>query len=129
MIRTICIMCLLGPLAAAQDEGQTNIPPGTTYLTTAKGVKAIDRRPAPAVQAPRKAANTTALPAPLEDTFDLHSSTSATKVIYLDFDGHDGFEGNYTAFNFEGTAGVFSDAEAHEDPASVAIGSRRFPPL
>lgn len=111
MIRTICLMCLLGPLAAAQDEGQTNIPPGTTYLTTAKGVKAIDRRPAPAVQAPRKAANTTALPAPLEDTFDLHSSTSATKVIYLDFDGHDGFEGNYTAFNFEGTAGVFSDAE------------------
>ncbi len=28
------------------------------------------------------------LPAPLEDTFTLHSNPTATKVIYLDFDGH-----------------------------------------
>lgn len=62
MKRTICIMCLLGPLAAAQDEGKTMVPPGTTYLTNAKGVKAIDRRSAPAVRAPRKAANTTGPP-------------------------------------------------------------------
>jgi serralysin len=50
----------------------------------------------------------------LEDTFSLHSNPSATKVIYLDFDGHYGLEPGadyYEPFNIEGSSSTFSDAE------------------
>ena len=55
------------------------------------------------------------LPAPLEDTFKLHSNPAATKVIYLDFDGHtimwEGKEFYYEAWNMEGPDTTFSDTE------------------
>ena len=55
------------------------------------------------------------LPAPLEDTFKLHSNPDATKVIYLDFDGHMimwlGQEFYYDPWNLEGSDTTFSDTE------------------
>jgi hypothetical protein len=47
---------------------------------------------------------------PFEDTFTLHSRPGATKVIYLDFDGHDGEE-YYPPWNREGSDTTFSDDE------------------
>ena len=61
-----------------------------------------------------------AAPFPLGDTFALHSRPGATKVIYLDFDGHStiGTDWNFAygsvetpAYNFEGGAGTFSPNE------------------
>jgi hypothetical protein len=55
------------------------------------------------------------LPAPLEDTFKLHSNPDATKVIYLDFDGHmimwEGEEFYYEPWNMEGPNTTFSETE------------------
>jgi hypothetical protein len=55
------------------------------------------------------------LPAPLEDTFKLHSNPGATKVIYLDFDGHTimwrGEEFYYDAWNRDGSPSTFSEDE------------------
>jgi len=55
------------------------------------------------------------LPAALEDTFTLHSNPDATKVIYLDFDGHtimwQGAEFYYVPWNLEGSDDTFSDTE------------------
>ena len=50
-------------------------------------------------------------PFPLEQTFFLHSDPGATKRIYLDFNGHIGYEGTYAPFNFEGSGATFSNAE------------------
>jgi len=55
-----------------------------------------------------------AAPYPLSETFLLESVPGATKTIYMDFDGHDGFEGNYTAYSIDGDYGSFSDAEKTE---------------
>ena len=46
-------------------------------------------------------ANTPAMPAqaPLADTFKLHSLASATKRIYLDFDGHVTDDPSWTRYN------------------------------
>ena len=52
-----------------------------------------------------------AAPYPLSETFNLHSHPGATKTIYMDFDGHNGFEGNYTPYDFEGGLGTFTDNE------------------
>ncbi len=49
-------------------------------------------------------------PAPLEETFLLHSNPGASKVIHIDFDGH----GGDPAYDFDGNPGSFSDAELAE---------------
>ena len=77
----------------------------------AEAIKAIDRFPARLDAPPALDLRRTSLPAPLAETFDLHSCPGATKVIYLDFNGHSGFEGDYAPFNFEGTPDTFSEAE------------------
>jgi serralysin len=51
------------------------------------------------------------------DTFELHSNPGASKVIYMDFDGHIAPEWDnyvYDAYNFEGNDNSFSDAEQRE---------------
>ncbi len=51
------------------------------------------------------------------DTFELHSNPGASKVIYMDFDGHIAPEWNdfvYDGYNFEGTGATFSDNEKRE---------------
>jgi hypothetical protein len=62
-------------------------------------------------------------PFPLDQTFQLHSLDGASKVIYLDFDGHvtsgtiwnSNFNGEEdivsVPYNFEGSTGSFSDGE------------------
>ncbi len=57
-------------------------------------------------------------PFDLNDTFLLHSNPTATKTLYLDFDGHTtttgwngGVDFTTPAYNFEGGTGVFTDAE------------------
>jgi len=85
--------------------------------TASPGVKAIDYFPIPPESASLQAvlkAEAAPLPAPLSETFGLHSNPGATKVIYLDFNGHDGVEPGakyYKPFNFEGSDDTFSDAE------------------
>src|SRR5439155_111553 len=54
---------------------------------------------------------------PYEQTFRLHSRPGATKVIYLDFDGHDGSATAWGSkaiarpFDFDGDPSTFSNAE------------------
>ena len=81
-----------------------------------RGTKIIDHRPMPdpggqglLSRAARSASDPP--PAPLEDTFFLHSRPGATKVIYLDFDGHSYAGFSYPAWNFEGSDSTFSDTE------------------
>jgi hypothetical protein len=81
-----------------------------------RGIKIIDHRPMPdpggqglLSKAARSASDPP--PAPLEDTFSLHSRPGATKVIYLDFDGHSYVGGSYAAWNFKGSDSTFSDTE------------------
>lgn len=73
-----------------------------------------DRSPTPSGAVPLGGAKTT-LPAPLEETFRLHSNPTATKVIYLDFDGHwiiwRGDDWYYVPFNIEGSDETFSETE------------------
>ncbi len=69
----------------------------------------------PPLDPQRLAAETSAtvieeVPAPLEDTFLLHSYPGASKVIHLDFDGHAGDP----AYDFDGNTGSFSDDELRE---------------
>ena len=124
--RTAAFLALLAwavALAAAQDADHSAIPLGSTRVVTPRGIKIIDRRTAPAPsgdaiprvqgQDPVPADGPFPAPAPLGDTFLLHSRSTATKVIFLDFDGHVGLEpgGTYPPFNFEGDAATFSDAE------------------
>ncbi|MBW2691225.1 MAG: hypothetical protein JRE57_01145, partial [Deltaproteobacteria bacterium] len=51
----------------------------------------------------------TALVAPLEDTFLLHSNLGATQVLYIDWDGHK--KGGYRPWDMDGDPDTFSDAE------------------
>jgi hypothetical protein len=108
-------LCLLGSIAEAYDSETLTLP--STYLTTDKGVLATDYFPIPSESASRAAAlkaGTAPLLAPLADTFKLHSNPGATKVIYLDFNGHDGMEPGadyYEPFNIEGSGTTFSNAE------------------
>jgi hypothetical protein len=79
-------------------------------------VKIIDHRPRPIpvdqdTFGPEAAAALDLPPAPLEDTFTLHSSPSSTKVIYLDFDGHTAGSFVYPPWNYEGPDTTFSDTE------------------
>jgi hypothetical protein len=86
-------------------------------VITDKGIKIIDHFPLPEsnLSDDTPLRSTAAAPetpiVPLSETFKLHSQPGATKVIYLDFDGHDGFDGTYSPFNFEGSEDTFSDAE------------------
>ena len=54
-------------------------------------------------------------PFPLEDTLTLHSNPGATKIVYLDFDGHSVPWGGsmyvYPAWNWEGSPETLSDDE------------------
>jgi hypothetical protein len=83
----------------------------TTQARAAEPVKAVDRFPSHLDSPPALDLGSAALIAPRSETFALHSCPGATKVIYLDFDGHLGFEGDYAPFNFEGAPDTFSDAE------------------
>ncbi len=77
--------------------------------------------PPPDPPAAFAAAPDAAPPAPLEDTFLLHSSPTATKSIYLDFDGHTttrtywnrsfGSSFDTPAFDTDGSVATFSPAE------------------
>ncbi len=86
-------------------------------VVTDRGIKIIDHFPLPESHPDHRinkyaAVSITDDPiVPLDETFKLHSRPGATKVIYLDFDGHEGFDGSYVPFNFEGSEDDFSDAE------------------
>ncbi|NQY37865.1 MAG: DNRLRE domain-containing protein [Alteromonadaceae bacterium] len=88
-------------------------------IITPNGIKIIDHFPTtvskPTYQQ-RSAISTANLgewehPVPLNETFTLHSRPNATKTIYIDFDGHNGKEGNYTPYDIDGDDSTFSDAE------------------
>ena len=118
---------LLVPLSGfAQGFSETVIGP--------RGTKIIDHRPMPdpGEQALRSKATKSASdppPAPLEDTFFLHSRPGATKVIYLDFDGHTYSGGSYPAWNFEGSDSTFSDTELTVIQLSWRSISEEFRPF
>jgi hypothetical protein len=104
-------------LTALPTNGMETLPSGSYKVKTDRGTKFIDYRPVPSQTAlvpqvgPAGAPQPKRLPAPLTNTFKLHSWPSATKVIYLDFDGHVGYEGNYKPFNFENPDSTFSTNE------------------
>jgi|GEM_PF-3569445 len=96
----------------AQELTEENFRPNRT--------KVIDRFPLPAEPPVRTLKPDTDykvedLPAPLAETFTLHSKPDASKIIYLDFNGHqltyDGFDFYYPPWNMEGSATTFSDTE------------------
>ncbi len=84
-----------------------------------RGLKIIDDHPLPKRQrnkttSPLQRAvgeQSVRLAAPLDQTFKLHSRPSATKVIYLDFDGHNGIENNYAGLDLDGSPTSFSSSE------------------
>jgi len=101
-----------GTSDAKTITGSNFVKPAKMTKSNNEGVKVIDHFPIPDEKLCRGSnSQDEEPPAPLEDTFYLHSNPSATKVIYLDFDGHDGIEGNYKPFNFEGSDNDFSDNE------------------
>lgn len=102
---------LLTNEALAQDLHAARQAQGYTLVT--------DQFPAPTAvernRAMTRRGTSTTLPAPLEETFRLHSLPGATKTIYLDFDGHTatwmGEDFVYDAWNMDGTDESFSDTE------------------
>ena len=68
-------------------------------------------------------------PFPLNQTFLLESVPGASKTIYMDFNGHNGFEGNYTAYSIDGNYGSFSDAEKTEIQLAWLSVVEDFPSL
>ena len=68
-------------------------------------------------------------PAPLEDTFFLHSNPGASKVIYLDFDGHIGIGEHYDPYDFEMGPSIFSDPELTEIQLTWQSVSEDFLPF
>ena len=97
-------------VSAAEGYSETIITP--------RGIKIIDHFPSTdsvTINQQRLASVNSMIPwtppVPLEATFTLHSRPGASKTIYLDFDGHIGFEGAYTPYNLDGDDRSFSDAE------------------
>jgi len=113
-------------------------------VVTSKGVKAVDTRSrrvvpiqenagtlaeTPIVAAAEEVAEA-ALPAPLADTFKLHSRPNATKRIYLDFDGHVGAEGDvYAPYTIDPDTTSFSDVERTEIQKIWAAVAEMFAPF
>ena len=64
-------------------------------------------------------------PLPLEDTFLLHSNPGASKVIYMDFDGHV----DDPAYSIDGNDSSFSDAELAEIQRAWEQASEDFLPF
>ena len=125
-------LCLSLPVLAAPVAAVTR--PATDPTRDRAVAQAVDRaaagpgRPVPEVEVfpdasaplpPRPAARATA---PLSQTFLLHSRPSASRTVYLDFDGYDlpsgsawvGDEfpaGHYDGWSIDGDHTAFSDAE------------------
>ena len=99
--------------------------------------KTVCERPAPPSWGARgamatgtfKARAAAAPPVPLEETFALHSRPGANHLVYLDFDGHLGFEGDYPAYDFEDGPDVFSEAERIEIQLAWASMAEDFAPF
>lgn len=68
-----------------------------------------------------------ALVAPLEDTFSLHSNPGATQILYIDWDGHN--PGGYKAWSMDGNRNNFSDAEREVIQATWFSVSEDFLPF
>jgi hypothetical protein len=100
---------LLSLPSFAQDLGEAGLRDGRVRVT--------DHFPLPPDRdvVPALPVAPPGLPAPLEDTFQLHSNPGASKVIYLDFDGHSIIWREqvfvYDAWNREGDDKTFSDLE------------------
>jgi hypothetical protein len=109
------IGCLLFAFLAPLDGTVTQANMSEEPVSGAGGGELrTDHWPVPPVEATPEAtlkAAEAALPAPLEDTFRLHSCPGSTKVIYLDFDGFIGTYGTYTPWDLDGSPSTFSGTE------------------
>jgi len=112
--------CHVGDALAFEVLNKSSKNGSTSSRTvSAKGAKVIDdpfmpKRKTMAqleTRAAKYKENSTEVIAPLGDAFKLHSRPGASKVIYLDFDGHVGEDGNYDAFDIDNNGSSFSDAE------------------
>ena len=114
-MRVVFLTVIGGLTAATPSLAQDVNEPGVKH----NRVKVIDYFPLPSQgessRSFAEADEPPEAPAPLEDTFILHSNPGATKVIYLDFDGHTiiwlGQEFVYDPWNMEGSDTTFSDTE------------------
>ena len=112
----VVFLVMIGGLTVASSSHAQDL---NTPRSNGDRAMVIDSFPRPSqtgsIPAPPGAGTEIELPAPLEDTFKLHSNPDATKVIYLDFDGHmimwRGEEFYYDAWNMEGDDTSFSDTE------------------
>lgn len=85
------------------------------------GLYYVEPAAGPVTAAPTVSVATATVPQPLTSTFLLHSKPGATKVIYLDFDGHSTSGTLWNngrpdpivsgPYDFDGVAGSFSDTE------------------
>jgi len=120
-IVSVCLAMSIGlfgpfPVASAQANGDTEVSAKNNDQLGSK--KSIDplytcefpTRPEGSESA-KSGVATKNLPAPLEDTFLLHSLPGATEILYLDYDGFNGIWGNYTAWDTDGDPNTYSDAE------------------
>ncbi|MDP6529784.1 MAG: FlgD immunoglobulin-like domain containing protein [Gemmatimonadota bacterium] len=104
----VVLSCLLATAPSVLAENTS----WSESITTERGTKIIDHFPPRAEPVPgREARGSEEALFPLSETFLLHSRPGASKVVYIDFDGHGGFEGPYPPYNFEGAPETFSDAE------------------
>jgi len=112
----LLVIGLLTPLSWAYAEGPAKLVSKSGY------VRVSDHFPRPGGKTKNKFRHTTSAtarsplpPAPLSNTFKLHSNPGASKVIYLDFDGHEvTWESEpyyYDPWNLEGPASSFSQTE------------------
>ena len=121
----LCVLCGASWVLAGALQGCTAAPdPGLPEKT-------ICVRPPHSASTIRTAsiAGLRPPPAPLADTFLLHSNPGASKVVFLDFDGHVGIGELYDPYDFEMGPGIFSDAELTEIQLTWQAVSEDFLPF
>jgi len=123
-IRSIVSTCLIlsigtfgaTPAATAQADGDTDAAAenkGQLGSRKNGGTLRICEFPSPhdGHKRPKSEMAANDLPAPLADTFLLHSLPGATEILYIDYDGYDGIWGDYTPWDTDGDPNTFSDEE------------------
>ena len=109
----ILFLCMFGVLLSspAQADKGKEPPLGSrgegTLVICEFPLPTIADQEARAALSAKSGPQTADLPAPLEDTFLLHSLPGSDQILFMDFDGFK----KYKAWNMEGSPNDFSDAE------------------
>jgi hypothetical protein len=111
----VAVLVMMGGLTLSSISHAQDLNTPRVHDDRAMIIESFPRRTDTGATPPPGADSEVELPAALGDTFKLHSKPDATKVIYLDFDGHMimwlGEEFYYVPWNLEGEDTTFSDTE------------------